>query len=472
MSDLPFIADAAAQTTPIFALRASEWSAWAERHSEVQRRLAAAHDFQAQAGRILLVPATDGSIERVLFGLGEKSTPLALGALAQHLPAGDYRIAAAPREFSATMAAVAWGLGGYVFERYKTRKRPAPRLSPPEGADMGEAKRLVAAAWLARDLVNTPTNDMGPEALQQAAQNLARDYGASFEAIVGDQLLTQNYPLIHAVGRAASQAPRLLHLSWGHAGAPRLAVVGKGVTFDTGGLDLKPSSAMRIMKKDMGGAAHALALAQIVMDAKLPVQLDVFVPVAENAIAGDAFRPGDVIKSRKGLTVEIDNTDAEGRLILADALTRACEDGPALVVDFATLTGAARTALGPEIPPFYANDESLAAELASAAVETSDPIWRLPLWDAYEGEMDSPIADLKNTGDGAMAGSIYAALFLRRFVSAPAWAHFDIYAWSPKEKPARPAGGDAQSLRAVWRVLKGRFGADSKVRSGGGIPNP
>jgi len=460
MSELPFTSDANVQITPIFALRSSEWSAWAERHSDVQRRLAAAHDFKAQAGRILLVPATDGSIERVLFGLGEKATPLALGALAQNLPEGDYRFAAAPREFGATMVGVAWGLGAYAFDRYKPRKRPAPRLAMPEGADAAEVRRLIAGSWLARDLVNTPTNDMGPEALHAATERVALTHGAAFEAIVGDQLQEQNYPLIHAVGRAAHQAPRLLHLSWGKPGAPRLALVGKGVTFDTGGLDIKPSSGMRIMKKDMGGAAHALALAQIVMDAKLPVKLDAFLPVAENAISGDAFRPGDIIKSRKGLTVEIDNTDAEGRLILADALTRACEDGPALLIDFATLTGAARTALGPDIPPFYANDETLAGELANAALETSDPIWRLPLWDGYEAEMDTPIADLKNTGDGAMAGSIYAALFLRRFVSAPAWAHFDIYAWSPKEKPARPQGGEAQALRAVWRVLKARFPAE------------
>jgi leucyl aminopeptidase len=461
MSDLPFLTDVNVQTTPIFALRTGEWSAWVERHSDVLRRLAGAHDFKAQSGRILLVPATDGSIERVLFGLGDKANVFALGALAQHLPHGDYRFATAPREYSATMVALAWGLGSYAFDRYKKRKRAMSRLAPPDGADMSEAARIVEACWLARDLVNTPTNDMGPEALQAATERVAQSYGASIEAIVGDELVQHNYPLIHAVGRAASQAPRLLHLSWGDAKSPRVAIVGKGVTFDTGGLDIKPSSGMRIMKKDMGGAAHALALAQIVMDGKLPVKLDVFLPVVENAIAGDAFRPGDVIKSRKGLTVEIDNTDAEGRLILADALTRACEDAPVLVIDFATLTGAARTAMGPDIPPFYANDDILAEELAKASVETNDPIWRLPLWDGYEPEMESPIADLKNTGDGAMAGSIYAALFLRRFVNAPAWAHFDIYAWSPKEKPSRPQGGDAQALRAVWRVLKSRFGPAS-----------
>jgi len=459
MDSPPFLPDAASPAVPIHALRASEWSHWIESRPEALKRFAAAHDFRAQAGRVLIMPATDGSVERVLFGLGDKLNPMALGALAANLPAGDYKIAQAPHEFAAGLVAIAWGLGAYAFDRYKPRKRPAARLAPPDGADMAEVSRIVRASWLARDLVNTPTNDMGPDALHAAAEQVASANGATFEAIVGDNLLAQNYPLIHAVGRAATQAPRLLHLSWGEASAPRLALVGKGVTFDTGGLDIKPSAGMRIMKKDMGGAAHALALAQIVMEAKLPVRLEVFLPVVENAIAGDAFRPGDVIKSRKGLTVEIDNTDAEGRLILADALARACEDNPALLLCFATLTGAARTALGPDLPPFYADDETLAAQYAQASADAFDPLWRMPLWDAYEGDMDSPIADLKNTGDGAMAGSIYAALFLRRFVKAQSWAHFDIYAWAPREKPSRPQGGEAQGLRASWRVLKQRFGA-------------
>jgi leucyl aminopeptidase len=468
MSMAPFLIDTDTPTTPIHAIRTSDWPQWIERHSEVVRKLAAAHDFTAQNARILLIPATDGSIERVLFGVGDKANVMVMGALAQHLPAGDYRIAAAPREFNATLTATAWGLGAYAFERYKKRKRPAPRLAPPDGADMAEAARLVSASWLARDLVNTPTNDMGPEGLHEATETLAHAHHASFKAIVGEALLDAGFPLIHAVGRAAHQPPRFLHISWGDAKAPRVAIVGKGVTFDTGGLDLKPSANMRLMKKDMGGAAHALALAQIVMDAKLPVKLDVFLPVVENAVSADAFRPGDVIRSRKGLTVEIDNTDAEGRLILADALTRASEDNPALILDFATLTGAARTALGPDVTPFYANEEALAAELAAASVESADPIWRMPLWDAYDADMDSPIADLKNTGEGAFAGSIYGALFLRRFVTAPAWAHFDIFAWAPKEKPSRPAGGEAQALRACWRLLKRRFAAASKAQPAAG----
>jgi len=459
MANLPFLKDKDAPSVPVHVIRSSEWTQWIERHSETLRRMAAAHDFQAQNGRILLVPATDGAIERVLFGAGDKANVNVIGALAQHLPAGDYRIAFAPREFNATGIAIAWGLGAYVFDRYKKRKRAAPLLAPPEGADMAEAARIVEASWLTRDLVNTPTNDMGPEALHAAAEKLAERYGAAFEAVVGDDLLAQNYPLIHAVGRASAEAPRLLHLSWGDANAPRVTLVGKGVCFDTGGLDLKPSTGMRLMKKDMGGAAHALGLAHIIMDAKLNVRLDVYLAVVENSVSSNAFRPGDIIPSRKGLTVEIDNTDAEGRLVLADAITRACEDNPALLLDFATLTGAARTALGPDIPPFFANDDALAAEYAQASIEASDPVWRMPLWDAYDGDMDTPIADLKNTGDGAMAGAIYGALFLRRFVTAPVWAHFDVYAWAPKEKPSRPSGGEAQALRASWAVIKKRFAA-------------
>ncbi|MET0181742.1 MAG: leucyl aminopeptidase family protein [Caulobacterales bacterium] len=457
MNDLPFLRDAPS-AIPIHAMRPAEWSVWSETRSEAVRRLAMIHDFKAQSGRMVLVPATDGSIERVLFGLGEHGTAMQIGTLATHLPDGDYRIAQAPRDLQAGLVAIAWGLGTYAFDRYKKRKRPIPRLVMPDGADAADVERVVRASFLARDLVNTPAGDLGPDALHGAAEAIAAKHGAIFEAIVGDELLSQNYPLIHAVGRAAKGAPRIVRISWGKDDAPRVTLVGKGVTFDSGGLDIKPDSAMRIMKKDMGGAAHALALADIVMDAQLPVRLDVYLPIVENAISGDAFRPGDVIRSRKGLTVEVDNTDAEGRLILADALSRASEDKPELMIDFATLTGAARVALGPDMPPLYTDDETLAADLVKASVETADPLWRLPLWQPYEGDMDSPVADLKNGGDAGMAGSIYAALFLKKFVDAKAWAHFDIYAWAPREKPARPAGGEAQTLRACWRVLRQRYG--------------
>jgi leucyl aminopeptidase len=307
--------------------------------------------------------------------------------------------------------------------------------------------------------VNTPAGDLGPDALEAAFKAAALSHGAAFESIVGEALIEKNYPLIHAVGRAAAEPPRLVRLSWGDPSHPRVAIVGKGVTFDTGGLDIKPSAGMRIMKKDMGGAAHALALGQLVMEAGLPVRLEVVAAIVENAVAGNALRPGDIVKSRKGLTVEIDNTDAEGRLILADALVRACEDKPELVLDFATLTGAARTALGPDVPPFFTDDEALASALSAAGQTVHDPLWRLPLWMGYDGDMDSPIADLKNTGDGAFAGAIFGALFLKRFVDAPSWAHFDVYAWSNKERSGRPVGGDAHALRAVWEVLKGRYPA-------------
>ena len=443
--------------TPIHLIRAADWQKWREARPESQRTLAAAHDFAGQRGRILLVPATDGSIERVLFGLGDKPNPLLIGLLASNLPSGGYALAADSREFPGTLAAVAWAMGGYAFTRYKARAKIAPRLAAPAGADMAEALRIADAIFLVRDLVNTPANDMGPADLHAIAEAVTHSCGAQLEAIIGDDLLTQNYPLIHAVGRAGPKPPRLLHLWWGAADAPRVTLVGKGITFDTGGLDIKPADGMRIMKKDMGGAAHALALGQLVMQSHLPVNLHVYLAIAENSIGNEAFRPGDVFKSRKGLTVEIDNTDAEGRLVLADALARACTDKPDLMIDFATLTGAARTALGPDVPPFYTDDEVLAADYARAAQETFDPMWRLPLWDDYDSMMDTPIADMKNGGEGAYAGSIVAALFLRRFVDIKSWAHFDVWAWSHKDRPGRPFGGDAQCLRASWALLKKRY---------------
>jgi leucyl aminopeptidase len=404
-----------------------------------------------------VAPATDGSVERVLFGLGETLDPMLFGALARDLPTADYRIEFAPRECSGDLAAIAWALGAYTFHRYKARRKTPPRLVMGDGMDRAEVRRVAAAVWFARDLVNTPANDMGPEKLHAAAAEAAQTFGAAFEAIVGADLLARNFPMIHAVGRASDEAPRILRLTWGDATAPKLAIVGKGVTFDSGGLDIKPDSAMRIMKKDMGGAATALALGRLVMDAQLPVRLEVVLPVVENAVGAGAFRPGDIVPTRKGLSIEIDNTDAEGRLILADALALASESKPALMLDFATLTGAARVALGPEITPFYTADEKLAADLAAASGDARDPLWRMPLWGPYEADLDSPVADLKNGGDASFAGSIYAALFLKKFADAPAWAHFDMYAWSPKDKPARPAGGDAQSLRACWALLKRRF---------------
>jgi leucyl aminopeptidase len=449
-----------APTTPIHALTAGGLDAFLASRSEALRALVAAHDFKAQAGRILLVPGPDGHVERVLLGLGKEENAAAHGALAK-LPDGDYRFAGpvAPREGQAAL--VAFALGAYVFDRYKSRPRSRPRLQPPPGTDPVEADRIARAVALGRDLVNTPACDLGPDALEAAARTLAQTHGASVEVIVGDALLNENYPLIHAVGRAAKQAPRLVILRLSHDGlaadAPKLAIVGKGVTFDSGGLNLKTGAGMGLMKKDMGGAACALALFQLAAERRLGAAVSVYLPMVENAVGGDAMRPGDVIGSRKGLTVEIDNTDAEGRLILADAVARACEDGHDMVLDLATLTGAARVALGPELPPFFTDDEALAADLLAAAAETGDHLWRMPLWRPYEDDLDSAIADVKNSG-GPFAGAINGALFIAKFVSAPVWAHFDVYCWNPKDKPGRPQGGEVHAVRAIDAMLVKRFG--------------
>ncbi len=455
-------AAASIDASPVNALNlqlvgAAEWPSHCRKLSPGSQALAAAQGFKAQAGRILLLHGQDGALSGAVLGLGDKPSPMQLGSAAAHLPSGAWQIGALPAGMDATQATLAWALGAYHFDRYKARPRPLACLSPPDGTDNAEVHRLAEAVYLARDLVNTPAGDMGPAALQTAAEGVASRFGAQCTSVIGEDLLRQGFPLIHAVGRAAHEPPRLVHLHWGDLpGAPHICLVGKGVTFDTGGLNMKTGPGMAIMKKDMGGAAHALALAQLIMAANLPVRLSVLLPIAENAISGPAMRPGDVIISRNGSSIEITNTDAEGRLILADALVKADEDQPDLLLDFATLTGAARIALGPDLVPFYTADESLALAMEAAALAAHDPLWRMPLWDAYDSDLDSPIADMRNSGDG-QAGSITAALFLRRFVKTPQWVHLDIYAWSPRERPARPLGGDATGLRAVWHMLKERY---------------
>src|SRR3982751_1512605 len=352
------------------------------------------------------------------------------------------------------LATLAFALGTYRFGRYRKNEGPDVSLVPSDGIDATDIARMAEAAALARDLINTPSNDMGPEELAQAAQALATRFGATFNCIVGDDLVKQNFPLIHAVGMASPRAPRLIDLSWGNPAHPKVTLVGKGVCFDTGGLDLKPSSGMLIMKKDMGGAANVLALAQMVMDAKLKLRLRVLIPAVENAVSGNAFRPLDIFRSRKGVTVEIGNTDAEGRLVLADALALACEDKPALLIDLGTLTGAARVALGPDLPPFYTNDEALALDIAVHAKAENDPLWRLPLWPPYDSWLDSKVANINNALSGTFAGSITCALFLQRFVEeAIPWLHVDIYGWTPSAKPARPEGGECQAARAIYTLL-------------------
>jgi leucyl aminopeptidase len=416
--------------------------------------------FQAAAGAVLLVPGQDGKLAGALFGLGDEGQchPFIGGMLARGLPKGDWHIEASPIP-RATMA-LAFGMGAYRFETYRKPAAEGPRLAIPQDADADAIHRTVAAVWLARDLVNTPANDMGPNALEAAFRGLASHYKAKMSVVAGDELISQGFPMIHAVGRAADQKPRLLEMRWGQAGAPKLTLVGKGVCFDTGGLDIKPPSSMLNMKKDMGGAANVLALSMMIMDAGLPVDLRVLVPAVENSISASAFRPGDVLASRKGLTVQIDNTDAEGRLVLADALTYACEEQPDLLIDMATLTGAARVALGPDLPPFYTDDEALAGALATAAEDVVDPLWRMPLYKPYEADVKARIADLTNAPAGGFAGSITAALFLKRFVAPEtSWAHFDIFAWSPKDKPHGPVGGEAQGIRALFEVISKRHPA-------------
>lgn len=456
MSELPtcFIHAGAGGALPLHAIRAADWETWSREKPEALHKIAQAHDFKGQAGRVCLIPLPDGGIERALLGLGAGGDAGVFGAAARELPAGDWRLAAPVEGLSAAAIATAWGLGAYQFARYKTLPARAARLVLEPEQDSAEIGRIVAACWRVRDLVNTPANHMGPEALHQAAAETAARFGARIEAVVGEALLAQNYPLIHAVGRGAAEPPRLVTLRWGAAG-PKIAIVGKGVTFDAGGLNIKPGDGMRLMKKDMGGAAHALGLAEMIMGAGLPVQLSVYLPIAENAVDGASFRPGDVIAARDGQTVEIDNTDAEGRLILADALVKAQEDGAELILDLATLTGAARVALGPDLPPFLTPDDGLARAIEAGAKEAGDPVWRLPLWEPYQDDLDSPIAAMKNSG-GSFAGAITGALFLKRFVSLAAWAHFDIYAWAPKTKGAKVQGGESHAIRGLYAMLKAR----------------
>jgi leucyl aminopeptidase len=431
-----------------------------------QRAWAQAAGFNGSGNKHLLIPGEDGAVAGVAFGIGEARDPMArpellLGLLAGALPPGLYHVAGAMEH--AELAAVAWGLGAYRFRRYKTGDREGvpqpPRLKVDAGADLASVLAAVEAVWLGRDLINTPAVDMGPQELEDAARQLAKRHRASISSVVGDDLLAKNLPMIHAVGRASSRPPRLIDLTWsrpeGRPNAPRVTLVGKGICFDTGGLDIKRASGMLLMKKDMGGAATALAVAHIIMATGLDVRLRVLIPAAENSVAGNAFRPGDVLTSRAGKTVEIGNTDAEGRLVLADALALADEEGPDTIVSFATLTGAARVALGPELPPFYTDDDDFARAIATAGLLVGDPVWRMPFWSGYEASLDSPVADMNNVSDAPFAGSVTAALFLRRFVrQARRFAHFDIYGWRPSGKPLGPKGGEAQAARAVFEVLR------------------
>jgi leucyl aminopeptidase len=455
------IADDAAASTPIHALRVADWPSFHGRLSPAARRFVEAVHFEPKPGRHLLLPGETGALEGVVFiedpGKSEAERAFARGGLASLLPPGTYRFEGNGGDLA--LSAFAWLADGYRFEAYRSKENgPGARLVAPKGVDAGRAERLAGAIAFGRDLINTPANDLAPDGLEAAARELASKFGASFTATVGDALLDANLPMIHAVGRASVTAPRLIDFSWGDGAAPKVTLVGKGVTFDTGGLNIKPDAAMLLMKKDMGGAATALAAARMVMAENLPVRLRVLVPAVENAISGSAFRPGDVLRSRKGLSVEIGNTDAEGRLILADALALADAEATELMADFATLTGAARVALGPDLPAFYATDDAFAAEVMELGARINDPVWRLPFWAPYDEMLASRIADVSHISNTPFAGSVTAALFLKRFVEkASIYAHFDLFAWTPSARPGRPQGGEAQVARLIFETIERRF---------------
>jgi leucyl aminopeptidase len=453
--------DAGAEGVPI-RLVSSEDDPVLTELSEAERGWIEAQGWKPKEGSVLLLPGGANGVGGVLLGTGGKDwvsrTPLLTGVLPGALPEGDYRFASALPDPG--LAALGFLAGSYRFTRYKTTNdTKTKRLVLPEGASKEEVLGLAEALYFGRDLINTPANDLGPAELEAAARELANAYGGSVKVIEGSGLLSDNFPMIHAVGRASDRAPRLIDLRFGAEHAPKVTIVGKGICFDTGGLDIKPGSAMGLMKKDMGGAAAALAFALLVMRTKLPIKLRVLIPAAENSISGNAFRPGDVLPSRNGMTVEIGNTDAEGRLVLADAISLADEEAPDYLITIATLTGAARVALGPDLPPLYSNDDDFAARLLASGSAVGDPLWRMPFWAPYDKMLKSGIADLNHIAEGSYAGSVIAALFLKRFVKeAKRFAHLDIFAWVPREQPGRPQGGEPQAARALFHFFRQELG--------------
>jgi leucyl aminopeptidase len=456
--DPAFASAGNAQTIPIWFVTARNYDSVSKGLGAHERAFAGNAGFEPKPGRHLLLPGKEGELGGVLFGLEAPDEPVKdlfrPGQLVSLLPAGTYHFANAPHD--TRLGALAFALGSYQFARYRKPAERKARLVVPEEADADELSAIAEGVALARDLINTPSNDMGPAELEAAVRALANSHGAAVRVTTGAPL-AKEFPLVHAVGAGSARAPRLIDLTWGSERDPKITLVGKGVCFDTGGLDIKPDSGMLNMKKDMGGAATALALAHMLMARKARIRLRVLVPAVENAISGTAFRPRDVYRSRKGITVEIGNTDAEGRLVLADALALADEEQPELIVDFATLTGAARVALGPDVPPFFTDDDELASEIMRHGTAEFDPVWRLPLWRPYEQMLDSKVADLNNVG-GSHGGAITAALFLRRFVeNAKAWLHFDVFAWTPSGRPGRPEGGECQTARALYALLAERY---------------
>jgi leucyl aminopeptidase len=451
---------------PLWLLTESELPRWLSKQPALVASWIRAHAFQAEKHRALAYPNADGTVGGAVVGLGALRSVGELkiwnaAGLSDRLPAYTYHVANELRQDAATHFVLGWLMGAYRMTRYRSVPPAAPRavLVVPPGADRPYAEAAAAATSLARDLINTPANDMGPAELAVAATDLAARFGARSSVIMGEELLARDFRLIHGVGAGSPRQPRLIDLRWGDSGAKKITLVGKGVCFDTGGLDIKPSAGMLLMKKDMGGAACTLGLAQMLMQLDAPVQLRVLIPAVENSVDGNSYRPSDVLRSRKGLSVEIGNTDAEGRLVLADALAEADVERPDLLVDMATLTGAARVALGPELPAAFSTDESLLATLRINGEEEADPIWPLPLWAGYDDELTSKIADLGNVSAAPFAGSIIGALFLKRFVTAtPSWLHLDLYAWNAKDRPGRPVGAEAQCIRAVYRLIRSRVG--------------
>jgi leucyl aminopeptidase len=457
-----FAAQSDQRAIPLIPVRRATFDAWLTRQSAKRRNWLTSSDFKIAGEAPCLIPGSDGLLDVIVIGVDSAQDLWSFGALPAKLPPGVYRLEADWPAEQQAQAALGWGLGAYRFQRYKQVDQPLPRLMLNEDSVSAVAQNEVEAIYLVRDLINTSAADMMPEHLADAATRMTEVFGAQLHEILGDDLLTQDYPAIHAVGRASAHPPRLIDITWGHPAHPKLTLVGKGVCFDSGGLDLKSSGGMRLMKKDMGGAAHVLGLSQLIMASKLPVRLRVLIPAVENAVSGNAFRPGDIIDSRKGLTIEIDNTDAEGRLILCDALAEAASEYPSVIIDFATLTGAARIALGAELPGFFTESEAFAGALANAAARVHDPIWRLPLHAAYRPQLESEIADILNSSPEPYGGAITAALFLQTFVPTSVdWVHFDVMAWNNRARPGRPKGGEAMGLRAVYAYLRERFASQS-----------
>ncbi|MCZ6875041.1 MAG: leucyl aminopeptidase family protein [bacterium] len=453
-----FLDTKAVDSIPLMPVQEATYQTWLEQQDATLVRWLSNTGFVAKAGNLCLIPGADGVVASVVVGILTTTDAWACGDLSKRLPAGNYHLATDWEAAAVERTTIGWGLGAYRFTRYKDSGASVAKLVVDPACNAALIRNQVEATYLVRDLINTPAEDMMPEHLAEIIDRVGHEFGATVRQIVGDELLSQNYPTIHRVGRASMHAPRLIDLRWGDVNHPKVTLVGKGVCFDSGGLDLKSAAGMRLMKKDMGGAAHALGLALMVMDAGLPVCLRLLVPAVENAVSGDAMRPGDIITSRQGLTIEVDNTDAEGRLILCDALTEGGAEQPELLIDFATLTGAARVALGTDLPALFSNSDELADGLLAGAERVGDPMWRMPLHAVYREMLDSSIADIANSANAPFAGAITAALFLQEFVTAGVnWAHFDMMAWNRSSKPGRPEGGEAMGIRGVFDYLRQRF---------------